>query len=92
MAKKGLRDRVVGRGRNDLCPCGSGKKYKKCCKPVYRMKTDEELQAETDERKKSSSVAAAAYVAYVQSMVRMNMRDKIRVDYGNLPERVSTDE
>ena len=24
---------VVGKkiGRNDLCPCGSGKKYKKCC-------------------------------------------------------------
>jgi len=22
-------DKVVG--RNDLCPCGSGKKYKKCC-------------------------------------------------------------
>ena len=23
-------------GRNDLCPCGSGKKYKQCCgrKPV----------------------------------------------------------
>ncbi|WP_420885320.1 SEC-C metal-binding domain-containing protein [Candidatus Protochlamydia phocaeensis] len=20
-------------GRNDLCPCGSGKKYKKCCQP-----------------------------------------------------------
>jgi uncharacterized protein YecA (UPF0149 family) len=20
-------------GRNDLCPCGSGKKYKKCCMP-----------------------------------------------------------
>ena len=20
-------------GRNDLCPCGSGKKYKKCCGP-----------------------------------------------------------
>src|SRR5512142_2720187 len=20
-------------GRNDLCPCGSGKKYKKCCLP-----------------------------------------------------------
>jgi len=19
------------RGRNDLCPCGSGKKFKKCC-------------------------------------------------------------
>lgn len=23
--------RVVQVGRNDLCPCGSGKKYKKCC-------------------------------------------------------------
>ncbi len=22
-------------GRNDLCPCGSGKKYKKCCFPKY---------------------------------------------------------
>jgi hypothetical protein len=26
---KRLRDSAVG--RNDLCPCGSGKKYKKCC-------------------------------------------------------------
>jgi len=27
--------------RNDLCPCGSGKKYKKCCalKEVERKKT-----------------------------------------------------
>ncbi|MDE2060711.1 MAG: SEC-C domain-containing protein, partial [candidate division NC10 bacterium] len=25
--------KVVGKkiGRNDLCPCGSGRKYKKCC-------------------------------------------------------------
>lgn len=22
-------------GRNDLCPCGSGKKYKKCCGAYY---------------------------------------------------------
>ena len=26
-------DQVVG--RNDLCPCGSGKKYKKCCYPKF---------------------------------------------------------
>lgn len=25
------RTRKVGTGRNDLCPCGSGKKYKHCC-------------------------------------------------------------
>jgi hypothetical protein len=23
--------RAVGKGRNDLCPCGSGRKYKRCC-------------------------------------------------------------
>ena len=28
-----VQQRTVGKkvGRNDLCPCGSGKKYKKCC-------------------------------------------------------------
>ena len=28
----------VGRnvGRNDPCPCGSGRKFKKCCLPVKR--------------------------------------------------------
>lgn len=28
---KGTPRRVVKVGRNDSCPCGSGKKYKKCC-------------------------------------------------------------
>jgi uncharacterized protein len=26
-----LRHNVPKVGRNDLCPCGSGRKYKKCC-------------------------------------------------------------
>lgn len=26
-----IRENSVKVGRNDLCPCGSGKKYKKCC-------------------------------------------------------------
>ncbi|MCL0041203.1 SEC-C metal-binding domain-containing protein [Dehalococcoidia bacterium] len=26
------RKQPVGVGRNDPCPCGSGKKYKKCCR------------------------------------------------------------
>jgi uncharacterized protein YchJ len=25
-------------GRNDLCPCGSGKKYKRCCMETLREK------------------------------------------------------
>ncbi len=32
----GSRQRTSGKvGRNDPCPCGSGKKYKKCCYPKY---------------------------------------------------------
>ena len=31
-------------GRNDLCPCGSGKKYKKCC--MSKEKEDEKTEAD----------------------------------------------
>jgi preprotein translocase subunit SecA len=29
--KKPVKRKVAKVGRNDPCPCGSGKKYKKCC-------------------------------------------------------------
>ena len=29
--KRGLKIQSKKIGRNELCPCGSGKKYKKCC-------------------------------------------------------------
>ena len=39
MAGKGAGETVVKEepkvGRNDPCPCGSGKKYKKCCGKYY---------------------------------------------------------
>ena len=31
-------------GRNDLCPCGSGKKYKKCHLPIQQLQQDVEAQ------------------------------------------------
>ena len=30
-----LEARLDGLGRNELCPCGSGKKFKKCCGKEY---------------------------------------------------------
>ncbi|WP_348775028.1 SEC-C metal-binding domain-containing protein [Psychrobacillus sp. NEAU-3TGS] len=36
-------------GRNDPCPCGSGKKYKKCCESKETI-TIEEVQTEELER------------------------------------------
>ena len=37
-------------GRNDPCPCGSGKKYKKCCeqKSYLQKKTMTKLSSGTD--------------------------------------------
>lgn len=92
MAKKGLKQKHIGKGRNDLCPCGSGIKYKKCCKPVFRMKTDEEYQADMEKRKKSGGVTMDNYAQYMQLLTRLSMHNKTRIDYGNLPERVSIDE
>ncbi len=34
-------------GRNDPCPCGSGKKYKKCCLPIHEG--EEQLRARLEE-------------------------------------------
>ncbi|MBI3050027.1 MAG: SEC-C domain-containing protein [Acidobacteria bacterium] len=30
-------------GRNDLCPCGSGRKYKKCCESKERSRASGRL-------------------------------------------------
>lgn len=35
-AHKGLQRTAPKIGRNDHCPCGSGKKFKKCCLPGKR--------------------------------------------------------
>ena len=32
-------------GRNDLCPCGSGKKYKRCCMARDEAASREKLAA-----------------------------------------------
>ncbi len=32
-----MRNRI---GRNDICPCGSGKKYKKCCMETASIPVD----------------------------------------------------
>jgi hypothetical protein len=32
-------------GRNDPCPCKSGKKYKKCCLPADQARASEQLRA-----------------------------------------------
>jgi tetratricopeptide (TPR) repeat protein len=35
--------------RNDVCPCGSGRKYKRCCKNVDRTKAEKKAYAREKE-------------------------------------------
>ena len=42
-------------GRNDPCPCGSGKKYKKCCLTNDEAAENEQLVAEHAEREERAA-------------------------------------
>ena len=44
-------ERLKNTGRNDLCPCGSGKKYKKCHLEADEAAKHEELLKAAEERK-----------------------------------------
>ncbi|PTX65040.1 SEC-C motif-containing protein [Melghirimyces profundicolus] len=43
-------------GRNDPCPCGSGKKYKKCCERVVAIQSAEQAREERERKIKSRLV------------------------------------
>ena len=43
-------------GRNDPCPCGSGKKYKKCCLPKHEA--EERLRAAGQQAEREQRAAA----------------------------------
>ncbi|OGN62055.1 MAG: hypothetical protein A3F40_03470 [Chlamydiae bacterium RIFCSPHIGHO2_12_FULL_27_8] len=45
-------------GRNDPCPCGSGKKFKKCCENKMIGKKFMASKIETSEINKSSSLSS----------------------------------
>jgi len=78
MAKKGLKPKRVGVDRNDLCSCGSGKKYKNCCKPVYHPKTDEELAEEKrirDEKLSDPGMSVNSLERYLHYMRTVGIRE-----------------
>ncbi|MGB9594806.1 MAG: tetratricopeptide repeat protein [Candidatus Poribacteria bacterium] len=43
-------------GRNDLCPCGSGKKYKKCCmsKDIADTQSDESVIIQSEPKRQKN--------------------------------------
>src|SRR5579884_126364 len=55
------RTRLAGTGRNDACPCGSGKKYKKC-----HLVADEQATAVLPEKPDAQEVLAQAWRLFEQ--------------------------
>jgi hypothetical protein len=55
-------------GRNDLCPCGSGKKFKKCCGSVVKQQIPQKTLAST----LSTEVPAMGVPGEVQGILSCN--------------------
>jgi tetratricopeptide (TPR) repeat protein len=55
-------------GRNDPCPCGSGKKYKKCCLPKHEA---EERDRAAEQRVEREERAAAHRASLREAQTRM---------------------
>jgi len=55
MADAKYQQRLKEAGRNDTCPCGSGKKYKKC-----HLQADEESNSEALAKAREEAAAEAA--------------------------------
>jgi tetratricopeptide (TPR) repeat protein len=55
------RARLAGTGRNDSCPCGSGKKYKKC-----HLLADEQVTAPPPEKPDAQELLASAWRLFEQ--------------------------
>ncbi|WP_197277524.1 SEC-C metal-binding domain-containing protein [Bacillus sp. FJAT-27245] len=65
-------------GRNDKCPCGSGKKYKKCCGKGSVVQLDQLLDKELQELQ-------ADMIRYTWANHEKEIRDYLKEHYKNHP-------
>ena len=76
MADEEYKERLKQTGRNDTCPCGSGKKYKKC-------------HLQEDEGKRSKDMAKAAEEAAARAAeeeAKEESTEEKKDDHGHPPE------
>ena len=68
-------------GRNDPCPCGSGKKHKKCC-----LETEQVVQGLDDEQLATLERVIGEDPAYLESVDELSNRVVALVRRGRLDE------
>lgn len=74
-------------GRNDPCPCGSGKKYKQCC-----LLKDQQKATSFEKRKFTAKVISAGGALAVKPEPQEQSKEKQQamqaaIDYNTLMER-----
>ncbi len=76
-------------GRNDLCPCGSGKKYKNCCLQENVTENGSSLKKKFTARVISAggAVGEAAAAANQTAAQATTVQNKALQDYDSLMER-----
>ena len=81
-----MRRAVARVGRNDLCPCGSGKKYKKCC----HDKDQERLHLSTSVAGKTHAELRHEMEAHVtvEQLEKMRPYDLAHMDPCKLPRKL----
>jgi SEC-C motif len=66
-------------GRNDPCPCGSGKKYKKCCLANAEAAEREQL-AKAEARRAESAAAHRLHLREVRASIAARLSGAVDAD------------
>jgi hypothetical protein len=65
-------------GRNDICPCNSGKKYKKCCEILDMQKKINEIEKYSKGQSESSEI-----LSDIKSLILEDYEDHVIIDITN---------
>ncbi|MFE4713201.1 SEC-C metal-binding domain-containing protein [Paenibacillus sp. NPDC056722] len=78
-------------GRNDLCPCGSGKKYKKCCLGKEQDAVESILRLVTTEEAAAQEISAVALQTEQPAAAQPAERPENKLTLAKLRKMVSRD-
>ena len=73
-------------GRNDPCPCGSGKKYKRCCLPVHQAEQAAARTAPQPETRPRPLWEPDEADCEFEELVRLSNRVPELIEQGHLDE------
>jgi len=91
MDEKDFAERLKSMGRNDQCPCGSGKKYKKCHllkdEEAYKKELQKEKEAVAKENVEGAAGVQMDKPTHFNEEVRPKLKLSKTIAHRNVPRR-----